>query len=84
MNTITSSASKLVFLTITLTVCAAYLFEIYMGKITLDSKDFFALCLMVFTFYFANKGETAGTLIQSQDSTSTTSTTKEIPPMAGK
>ena len=68
---ILTSASKLVFLAVTLTVCAAYLFEIYMGKITLDSKDFFALALMVFTFYFANKG-------------SSTATTESVAPFAGK
>lgn len=81
---ILTSASKLVFLAVTLTVCVAYLFEIYMGKITLDSKDFFALALMVFTFYFANKGETSGATTIQQDSTTTTAVTKEIPPMAGK
>lgn len=45
------SASKLVFLAITVTVCVAFL----NGK--LDSKDFMALALMVFTFYFSNKGD---------------------------
>lgn len=78
---ILSSASKLVFLAVTSTVCVAYLFEIYMGKITLDSKDFFALALMVFTFYFANKGETAGTVISEKTSTVTT---EAVPPFAGK
>lgn len=81
---ILSSASKMVFLLITLTVCVAYLFEIYKGVISLDSKDFFALALMVFTFYFANKGETGGSTTVQQDSTTTTAVTKEIPPMAGK
>jgi hypothetical protein len=76
---ILSSASKIVFLVVTATVCVAYLFEIFMGKITLDSKDFFALALMVFTFYFSNKGET-GTVTAKE----TTTTTESIPPFAGK
>ena len=82
---ILTSASKLVFLTVTGTVCLAYLFEIYMGKITLDSKDFFALALMVFTFYFANKGESAVTTgtVTSQNTTSTI-LSDTVPPMAGK
>lgn len=78
---ILSSASKLVFLAVTATVCFAYLFEIYMGKITLDSKDFFALALMVFTFYFANKGETSGAVVSE---TKSTTTTEAVPPYAGK
>ncbi len=83
---ILTSASKMVFLAITGTVCLAYLFEIYKGVITLDSKDFFALALMVFTFYFANKGETGGTTTGAVVSANTTSTvvTEPVPPMAGK
>lgn len=76
---ILTSASKIVFLTVTLTVCVAYLFEIFTGAIALDGKDFFALALMVFTFYFANKGET-GTVTAKE----TTTTTESIPPFAGK
>lgn len=82
---ILTSASKLVFLAITGTICLAFLFEIYKGTITLDAKDFFVLATMVFTFYFANKGETAGTTgtVTSQNITSTT-VADPIPPMAGK
>ncbi len=79
-----TSASKIVFLTVTITVCAAFLYEVFKGIVTLDAKDFFALVLMVFTFYFANKGETGATTSIQQDSTTTTAVTKEIPPMAGK
>ena len=79
---ILTSASKIVFLVITFTVSAAYLYEIFTGVIQLDSKDFFALALMVFTFYFANKGETAGSVV-AQNSVTTT-TAEAIPPMAGK
>lgn len=78
---ILSSASKIVFLFVTLTVCVAYLFEIFSGKIALDGKDFFALALMVFTFYFANKGETSGSVISEKTSTVTT---EAVPPFAGK
>lgn len=77
-----TSASKIVFLSVTLTVCVAYLFEIFNGVVVLDGKDFFALALMVFTFYFANKGETAGSTLQQN--TTTTSTSEAVPPMAGK
>lgn len=45
------SASKLVFLMLAVTVCAAFLF----GR--LDSPDFMVLACMAFTFYFASKGE---------------------------
>lgn len=78
---ILTSASKIVFLAVTLTVCVAYLFEIFTGAVVLDGKDFFALALMVFTFYFANKGETSGAVISEKTSTTTTETT---PPFAGK
>ena len=82
---ILTSASKLVFLAVTLTVCVAYLFGIFKGITVLDGKDFFALTLMVFTFYFANKGETAGSTgtVTSQNITSTT-VAEAVPPMAGK
>lgn len=82
MKKITGSASKIVFLLISLTVCIAYLYSVIRGIIQLDSKDFFALALMVFTFYFANKGETAGSMVSQN--TTTTSTSEAIPPMAGK
>jgi len=83
---ILTSASKIVFLAVTATVCLAFLFEIYKGIITLDAKDFFALALMVFTFYFANKGETSGTTSGAIVSADTRSTvvTEPVPPMAGK
>jgi len=45
------SASKLVFLFLTLTACFGFLAKI------LDTKDFMILASMAFSFYFSNKGE---------------------------
>lgn len=53
MNNIISSASKIVFIMLAATVCAAFV----LGR--LDSKDFMVLAGMAFTFYFSNKGETS-------------------------
>lgn len=47
---ILSSASKIVFLLLALTVCAGFLW----GK--LEAKDFMVCVLSAFTFYFSNKG----------------------------
>lgn len=44
------SASKLVFLILTLTACFAFI----MGR--LEAKDFMMLASMAFAFYFSNKG----------------------------
>jgi hypothetical protein len=44
-----ASASKIVFLVIALTACAAFL----MGK--LEAKDFMVLCIGVFGYYFGYK-----------------------------
>ena len=54
MKNIYSSASKLVFLMMTVAVIAG----LFTGKI--DPKDFMVLASMAFAFYFANKGETSG------------------------
>lgn len=78
---ILTSASKLVFLAVATTICVAFLYEIFKGIIQLDAKDFFALALMVFTFYFANKGETTGAVISEKTSTITT---EAAPPFLGK
>jgi hypothetical protein len=48
---IIKSASKIVFVIITITVCAGFLLKV------LDSKDFMILASMVFSFYFSNKGD---------------------------
>lgn len=53
---ILSSASKLVFMTLTVTVCATFAYEVITNRITLDPKDFMALALMAFTYYFSSKG----------------------------
>ena len=52
MQKIISSASKLVFLLMTLALIAG----LFTNKV--DAKDFVMLASMSFTFYFANKGET--------------------------
>lgn len=53
MKNIYSSASKLVFIAMTLAVIAG----LFTSKI--DPKDFMVLASMAFAFYFANKGETS-------------------------
>ena len=54
MSKILSSASKLVFLILTISACAGFFIGI------LDPKDFMVLASMAFAFYFSNKGETSG------------------------
>ncbi|KKT20019.1 MAG: hypothetical protein UW07_C0044G0011 [Candidatus Nomurabacteria bacterium GW2011_GWF2_43_8] len=54
MKNILSSASKLVFLLLTVTACMGF----FIGL--LEAKDFMVLAGMTFTFYFSNKGETGG------------------------
>jgi hypothetical protein len=49
MLNILSSASKIVFIMLALTTCAAFLW----GK--MESKDFMLLAGMAFAFYFSNK-----------------------------
>lgn len=43
-------------MTLTLTVCVTFTYEVIMNRITLDPKDFMALALMAFTYYFSSKG----------------------------
>jgi NADH:ubiquinone oxidoreductase subunit 2 (subunit N) len=50
MTKILSSASKIVFIMLAVTVCTGFFF----GK--LESKDFMVLAISAFTFYYANKG----------------------------
>jgi hypothetical protein len=50
---ILESASKLVFLALTVTACALT----FLGK--LDPKDFMVLASMAYGFYFSNKGDTS-------------------------
>lgn len=54
---ILESASKIVFIAMTFTLCIVFIFEVVAGRITMDPKDFVALTMMAFTFYFANKGD---------------------------
>ena len=59
MEKIYSSASKIVF--IILTVSLVYLTIV---KIV-DPKDFMTLCAMAFTYYFSNKpNDSSGTLVK--------------------
>lgn len=51
MQNILASASKIVFILMTLAVIAG----LFLNKI--DPKDFMILASMAFAFYFANKGE---------------------------
>lgn len=50
MNSIFTSASKIVFILLTITACAGFFF----GK--LEAKDFMVLSGMAFGFYFSHKG----------------------------
>lgn len=51
MKNLLSSASKIVFLLLTLSLIGLT----FIGKV--EAKDFIALTMMAFTFYFANKGD---------------------------
>lgn len=53
MKSITSSASKIVFILMAVATIAG----MFVGKI--DAKDFIVLASMAFSFYFANKGESS-------------------------
>ena len=79
-----TSASKIVFLTVTVTVCAAFLYEVFKGIIVLDAKDFFALVLMVFTFYFANKGDSTNNTVATTTATTELKSVAANEPMLGK
>lgn len=52
MGNILKSAGKVVFVAITLTACLAFVFQIFMGRVVLESKDFMLLAMTAFTFYF--------------------------------
>lgn len=52
MNELLTSASKLVLIMMAFTVCAAFLMRI------LSTEDFKLIAVMVFTYYFTNKGNT--------------------------
>lgn len=54
MNKIFESASKIVFLLLTLTACVGF----FIGK--LEPDKFMILAVAAFTFYFANKGDAQG------------------------
>lgn len=51
MNNLLKSASKLVFLVLTISACAGF----FLGK--LESQDFMVLASMAFGFYFSFKGD---------------------------
>lgn len=52
MKPINKSASKIAFISITATVCIAFLFCVITGKVVLETKDFLPLVAMAFTYYF--------------------------------
>jgi hypothetical protein len=56
MSNILSSASKIVFIILIMTACVAFIFEVYMGKVILETKDFMLLATAATTFYFSYKG----------------------------
>lgn len=80
-QSIFKSASKMVFFLIALTVCGVFAYQVVMGKATLDPKDFMALALMAFTFYFSSKGETK---VQADDAQIITGEDTTQLPFAGK
>lgn len=51
-NTILQSASRIVFLLLTVTACAGFL----LGKLPVD--QFMLLSMGAYAFYFSNKGQT--------------------------
>lgn len=57
MQNILSSAAKMVFILLTVTICIAFLFEVIKGNASFDPKDFIGLVGMAFAFYFAAKGD---------------------------
>lgn len=67
---ILTSASKIVFILMTLAVIAG----MFLGKI--DPKDFMMLAGMAFSFYFANKGDAVTPTV--------TPTDPNAPPYLGK
>jgi len=52
MGNMNKSASKIVFLALTFTVCVAFLYEVYVGRVTLDSDQFLTIASPAFTYYF--------------------------------
>ncbi len=70
------STSKVVFLLVAFTACAAFLIEIAQAKVALESKDFMMLAVMAFSFYFAIKspGGTDDTTPQPGTTTITATT----------
>jgi hypothetical protein len=53
---ILQSASRIVFLMLSATICLAVLYEVVIQKVVIDGKDFMILASMVFAYYFAYKG----------------------------
>jgi hypothetical protein len=49
------SASKIVFILVALSASITYVYSVIAGLITIDPKDFIALAIMAFGFYFGTK-----------------------------
>lgn len=52
MKPISNSASKIVFIAIAITVCLAFLYCVFTGKVQIETSDFIPLVTMAFTYYF--------------------------------
>lgn len=57
MKSITKSASRIVFIAISFTVCFSFLFSVIKGRTTFETKDFLPLVAMAFTYYFTMKSK---------------------------
>ena len=79
MSNIIRSASKIAFLALIGTACIAFLFEVVMGRASLESKDFMVLASAAAAFYFAYKGDT-----KTQSSDQKTDGAASDLPFAGK
>lgn len=74
MSKIVTSASKIVFILITITACVGFIMKI------MEAKDFMLLASMAFSFYFANKGDnTKEVTTTTSGTTETKSVVNELP-----
>lgn len=59
-NNISNSASKIVFIILTVTICLAFMIEVVKGTVTFEAKDFVPLVAMAFVFYFTKPASDSG------------------------
>ncbi len=55
ISSILNSASKIVFIMLTVTVCAAFLYAVAVGRITIDQDKFWMVVIAATTYYFTYK-----------------------------